>query len=159
MDDVKRITTMYIVATQFKNAIPDPKNSMLDLDFHKHIYPYIVNKSFACEVYLKIIITANGDEIPRNHNIKDLYKLSGIEDEFHKITLSIYGDEIAKDIDNCIESFSNAFIQWRYIYEQDSTGNLMYGFLKYFVEYLNMKCKTIIQEKYNYDVNSITTFL
>ena len=50
---------MYVTTRQFKNAIenydliPTPKNN-----FRNKIYPFIVNKSFACEIYLKLILMA-----------------------------------------------------------------------------------------------------
>lgn len=157
-----KIINMYIVATQFNNAISDPKSVFpFDHEFAKKIYPYIVNKAFACEVYLKILILSNDNEIPQNHRIKTLYKLSGIEQDFKNYIQSIDGvnDEFINHIDNYIESFSNAFVEWRYIYERDSTEKLMYGFMRVFAEYLSNKCKNVILNKYKYDFNQITTFL
>ena len=65
---------MYTTARQFKNAISkDEKIIIKNGMYINKIYPYIVNKSFSCEIYLKIIILYNNDSYGRIHTLKDLY--------------------------------------------------------------------------------------
>ena len=78
-EETKKIINMYTTARQFKNAINnDEKLVVRNGIFINKIYPYIVNKSFACEIYLKIIILCNNETYGKTHTLKDLYIKSKI---------------------------------------------------------------------------------
>lgn len=73
--------------------------------------PAIVNLAFACELYLKALLVADG-RIPRGRTIGDLFGAlaephrRGIEGE--------YGPGLAAEIDR----FSRVFVDWRNVYEK-----------------------------------------
>lgn len=76
----------------------------------KCIVPYIVNSSFALELYLKSILIANKKYYGKKHNLTELFKLipNNIKEEL---------------ISNChnlkklLKKYNNAFIKFRYHYE------------------------------------------
>lgn len=157
--ELKKITNMYKVARQFKNAIPEPKSGvMVDFEFMKRVFPYVVNKSFACEVYLKLILILDDKKIDKNHSIRSLYDKSGINCEFEAYIMANSEMKDRATIDDCINSFSNAFVEWRYIYEKDATEKLMYVFLSIFCDYLDKICKRKLLDKYDYDVDKKIIF-
>ena len=119
--------------------------------------PFIVNKSFACEIYLKIILLEN------NIDFKDLKGING-----HKISKlysktnsdfksNLYDEMCLKNFTNIedkIENISEAFINWRYIYEKyEKIDPLDFMFLDELCNYLDAKAKELILKNYNYDVN------
>ena len=106
---------MYITARQFKNAIeieeaiiiPAKQNNLPDgivLSFGDSIkltargnkmvtkiFPFLVNKAFSCEVYLKLILIESGiklEELNHRdlHNLKKLY--DNTTEEFKKMFFS-----------------------------------------------------------------------
>lgn len=119
--------------------------------------PFIVNKSFACEIYLKIILLEN------NIDFKDLKRTNG-----HKIfklyskTNSDFKSNLCHEmylkkftnIEDKIKNISEAFINWRYIYEKyEKIDPLDFMFLDELCNYLDAKAKELILKNYNYDVN------
>ncbi len=119
--------------------------------------PFIVNKSFSCEIYLKLILLEN------KIDFKDLKGING-----HKIfklyfrTNSDFKSNLHYEmclkkftnIEDKIENISEAFINWRYIYEKyEKIDSLDFMFLDELCNYLDVKAKELILKNYNYDVN------
>lgn len=82
------------------------------------IQPTIVNFVFALELYLKCLLTIQGKEFKKNHQLSEFFKV--LEESSRKeITDRLgYKDEelfLAK-----IEEIDKALIEWRYIYEHDN---------------------------------------
>lgn len=156
-DETKKIINMYTTARQFKNAInKDEKIVFKNGTFINKIYPYIVNKSFACEIFLKIIILINNGTYGRIHSLKDLYYQSGIGDKFENYMLdnarknSI--DYDARKLSDDLERISNAFVEWRYVFDSKE----LYapeGFLNIFCNYLDEFCVSKILEKTGINMN------
>lgn len=186
----KEIVEMYITARQFKNAIlinemvtlPNNVNGELTKKLGKNlgfdifetkgnriqnkIYPFLVNKAFACEVYLKLILKiehtdldelVNSKVIRRNEKHSLFSLLNLIHYDLIGLIVNSYNNEVTKkDIEEEIKKIADAFMKWRYIYEylnnQDNIVN--YVFLDKFCETLNIYTKTIIKSELNYDVNN-----
>lgn len=186
----KEIVEMYITARQFKNAIlinemvtlPNNVNGELTKKLGKNlgfdifetkgnriqnkIYPFLVNKAFACEVYLKLILKiehtdldelVNSKVIRRNEKHSLFSLLNLIHYDLIGLIVNSYNNEVTKkDIEEEIKKIADAFMKWRYIYEylnnQDNIVN--YVFLDKFCETLDIYTKTIIKSELNYDVNN-----
>ena len=155
MDEQKinELRYMYITARQFKNAIendsiiPTPTNN-----FRNKIYPFIVNKSFSCEIYLKLILLYKKNKKVKIHSLKELSKDTGIDIEFKN---HLYKNKFKisdEDFEECINSISNAFEEWRYIYEKKDI-TIRNGFLNSYCNYLDDYCKSLLKEKCNIDVD------
>ncbi|UPW20317.1 hypothetical protein M0C34_08670 [Agarivorans sp. TSD2052] len=86
--------------------------------------PFVVNSAFACEMYLKTLqnIYGKAEEI---HSLSSLFKHlpNKLKDKINKLTkeksveFQIQSKTLFKDH---IKTISNAFVDWRYIYEQES---------------------------------------
>lgn len=143
-EGTKKIINMYTTARQFKNAINEEEILVMKKGvFTNKIYPYIVNVSFACEIYLKIIILLNGENYGKIHNLKDLYVMSKVCSEFETYVientknLDIKYDK--EKLDNDLNLISNAFVEWRYIFESEDLC-IPNGFLNIFCNYLDAVC-------------------
>lgn len=180
----KNLIEMYITARQFKNAILEEEIIMLPANQlfkdgtvfkfgptkvtfrgNKNItrmYPYVVNVAFACEVYLKLLLTENDFDFSvlknyEKHNISILYLKTN--DTFKQVFYNVFnkkcGDQATKEyLENEIKDISKVFVRWRYIYEKVNEDNLVkYGFLTMFCDFLDRYCQKIIYKNYNYDVD------
>lgn len=188
---VDYVINMYTVARQFKNAVlinemislPDNINGLNikllggQMNFHffstngnkmkMKIYPFLVNKAFACEIYLKLILEYE------NENLNELYKIKKIKGsdkhnllillnlirlnikEFivSNITKNIPNYDINVSIlDEKIKCISSVFYDWRYIYEKGSKS-VDFVFLNLFCDLLDAYTKNLIYASYNYDVD------
>lgn len=109
--------------------------------------PSIVNSAFACEVFLKAILKFRQIKTPKAHKLKKLYDKLPVE-----LRERIKQDVSCGYLDmwqNCfgleyIDLTSNAFVEWRYIYEHDfskgGTAQINIGFLNRFRDSLREIC-------------------
>lgn len=180
-DFAKSLIEMYITARQFKNAVRDDEiiilpsqnnnNSVLNWGGTKvkfsgnetiiRIYPFIVNKAFSCEVYLKLLLKNYNFDINslknyERHNLFKLYENTTTEfkEEMFDYFFKIYGKDANKEfIEKQIYNISDVFKHWRYIYEHvNEVNEVNNGFLNIFCNYLDNYCIKTIYKKYNYDV-------
>lgn len=180
--EAKHLVEMYITARQFKNAVLEDEiiilpagksgflaGSTLQCGSNKitfrgdktlvRVYPYIVNKSFSCEVFLKLLLVYQGRNLKelKTHKIAELY--AATDNIFKKALLTTFqkhfGDKAdEKFLDSEIRRISDVFNEWRYIYEQTNEEHCVnYGFLSVFCDYLDAFARQIILEKYGYDVS------
>lgn len=176
---------MYITARQFKNAILEEKMIILPAKQNNikedsiinwggtkvtfrgdksitRIYPFIVNKSFACEVYLKLILV----ELDFNFKTLKHYELHSIlklyentDDIFKRVFVKTfnnkYGEQANKEfLEKKITNISDIFSKWRYIYEKINEENIVNsGFLNSFCDFLDRYVQKLILFKYKYDVD------
>lgn len=181
----KKLVEMYITARQFKNAIleeemiilPAKQNNIKEgsiinwggtkVTFRgdksiTRIYPFIVNKSFACEVYLKLILV----ELDFNFKTLKHYELHSIlklyentDDIFKRVFVKTfnnkYGEQANKEfLEKEITNISDVFSKWRYIYEKINQENIVNsGFLNSFCDFLDRYVQKLILFKYKYDVD------
>ena len=82
--------------------------------------PAIVNAAFSCELYFKSIIGNNA----KGHALKKLFEQ--LDTDTQNYLREKINNEFSKnrlfDFDVCLEHISNAFGEWRYIYEESHTG-------------------------------------
>ena len=88
-----------------------------------YIIPAIVNAAFSCEIFIKLLLQHEGEDIHRIHKLNDLYaKLSqDTQVELKKKTIFRYGKWSDIWGRPYLEQISNAFVEWRYSYEHDWT--------------------------------------
>ena len=84
--------------------------------------PALVNSAFACEVFLKTILKWYNIKTKKIHNLKDLYEATpeNIRTFIKSTVLNNYGGSWLSDwgIEH-LEVLSNAFQDFRYVYERD----------------------------------------
>lgn len=181
----KKIVEMYITARQFKNAVleeemiilPSGPNNIKDgsiLEWGEtkvtfrgnksiiRIYPFIVNKAFACEVYLKLLLVEDdfNFKILKKYELHDILKLyENTEDIFKQVFFKVfnnkYGKKASKEfLEKEITNIADTFKKWRYIYEKTNQENVVNsGFLNSSCDFLDRYSQQMIFTKYNYDVD------
>ena len=96
------------------------KNGVAFLKYY--ISPFTVNAAFSCEVYLKYLYyKQNGTAIKGQHNLFVLYGMiceetqSQLKSEYERWTSIL-------SLEECLQLHSKAFVNWRYIYEDDGSS-------------------------------------
>ena len=112
--------------------------------------PALVNSAFACEVFLKTILKWYDIKPPKSHKLKDLYESTpeNVRAFIKPTVLNNYGGRWFSDwgIEH-LEVLSNAFQDFRYIYEYDLNKGGYYietGFLNVFRNALRDCCCRVI---------------
>ena len=100
------------------------------------MYPYAVNVSFACELYLKAIMLKRSgiDEFTQGHNLLDLFNSLDVQDKTNLETefAQKYSEKTLIDF---LDENKDVFISWRYALEKDVQIN--YSGFTAFAEVLN----------------------
>lgn len=82
------------------------------------IYPFAVNATFACELYLKAILMYHSSDgtIAKTHKLDDLFNAlsSGAKTQ---IEVS-YSQNCTSDLNTLLAEVSTAFVDWRYAFEK-----------------------------------------
>lgn len=90
-------------------------------DHPEFLFPFIVNASFACELYLKAIHYFNGTKFPKSgtdgHNLEKLFDLLPIADKQHLV--NSFQMEYGDTFDLELSAAALAFLDWRYWFEAD----------------------------------------
>ena len=109
--------------------------------------PAVINSAFACEVFMKAMLLYYGEPTHKMHKLKNLYE--ALPDEVREWVKSVtsmncrdlWVDSFGFEI---LDQVSNAFVEWRYIYELNwSKGAAVYidiGFLNRFRDALREAC-------------------
>lgn len=109
-------------------------------------YPVIINASFACEVFLKLLLHFSGLSVEKTHNLKDLFKKlpTDMQSEIKQAMLLQYGYWCDVWNFEYLDNISNAFVTWRYMYEHDwsksASMQIETGFLFALKDALKEKC-------------------
>ncbi len=153
--DNEKLINMYTVARQFRNAISQDELLIIKKEsFINKIFPYIVNSAFSSEIYLKLIILMNGSTIPKKHSLTLLLEKANLKNKFKFFLIDNLKKLNKPYSDECFErdlkSISNAFEDWRYIYEKNSI-TISNVFLQLLNTYLDITCKSLIKNKF--DIN------
>ena len=116
-------------------------------DIEWYTTPATVNSAFACEVYLKAILLFYNIPIEKKHKIKELYEMlperiqEWTKNEVTKGYERMWYDSFGREL---LENISDAFVEWRYIYEHDwsksSVIHMETGFLTAFRNALREAC-------------------
>ena len=82
------------------------------------MYPFAVNVSFSCELFLKGIMIARSstDEFNRGHDLKDLFSQLNKQDQ--EAIARLYANKCCKSLDELLQESANAFENWRYALEK-----------------------------------------
>ena len=118
--------------------------------------PFVVNNSFACELYLKLILLESNIDFKdlKGRNGHNLWKLYNKAKSILKNDLD-ENDSFKDYVDfECkIKNISEAFIDWRYVYEKsEEIASLDFIFLDNFCTYLDKKTKHLILINHGYNV-------
>ena len=96
--------------------------------------PAIVNAAFACELYLKSML-----EQPWGHKLKDLFEQL---DNEAKIQLNNEFDASVSNhpvynFDVFLNDISDAFVEWRYVFEESHTEGFYGCYINEFLMFFN----------------------
>ena len=100
------------------------------------VLPAIVNTAFACELYLKSLLkNTTGHKLEDLFNAQDDIVKQFVKETIIKNNLS-YTDTLFEEK---LKNISNSFVNWRYFYETDKSGNTIdIDFLKTFANALRL---------------------
>ena len=122
----------------------EPQN--INMGVCTHLVADIVNSAFACEVFIKSLLIFNKLTLEdiRGHKLKDLWtKYKEIDNErallIEKTVNEFFGNDEEFVFGESLENVSDAFVNWRYIYEKHS-GSIHLQFLRIFREILREHC-------------------
>lgn len=92
--------------------------------FKYYISPFTVNAAFACEVYLKYLYYKQyGTAMKVQHNLFVLYSLLCDETKL-QLRLEYEQWKSNLSLEKCLQIHSKAFVNWRYIYEEDNGSSV-----------------------------------
>ena len=122
--------------------------------------PVIVNYSFACEVFLKILCLIHNKSLEKKHELKDLFEClpKEVRDTIMERTIlrsgcmdfMYYRDKNLNCGNEELRKVSAAFVDWRYSYEYTKCSlHANIGFLQAFcVELRELCCRNIFNIKW-----------
>ncbi|WP_162179188.1 HEPN domain-containing protein [Chromobacterium haemolyticum] len=128
-----RLSQSFLVAANRANEY-----RVIDDKFQVAIVPAIVCAAFSVEVGLKaLIFKETGHECKREHKIASLFeKLPNVrQEEIRSLLVEKYND-----INEKMKGISNAFVEWRYVYEKDYTeidSTFLFDFAKVIADISN----------------------
>lgn len=128
----KQAYTFYLAAKRCEEPHP-LQNGQLEI----LICPTIVNYAFACELYIKYLLQINNIEQCHKHKLTDLFYLlpeTSQQEIRTKMDIANFNQEL--------NSISNAFVDWRYIYEKNDKS-LHIEFLRNFCNVLHDYASTL----------------
>ena len=134
-------------------------NNIIEYRFNSHTVSGIVNSAFSCEVFIKTLLVIHGVSVNNmrgkkacdGHNLKKLWKLFK-EKDYETASLvelkmqEIFNSNDKNMFDELLDSISNAFEYWRYIYEKNS-GSININFLRFFRLLLREICCEQLYDK------------
>lgn len=169
--DRKKVLSLYFEANAFRNG----SNSKI-FQIHSKEYcnkaqneipqPYcIVLVSLACELYLKLLICL--EQIQKDNNvtfvsISKKHKLDELYENLSNKTKALILNEIGYtscDMENKLNEFSDDFIKWRYIYEENNSK------LEYNITFLQKLMNVLFEiskknvEKIEFGANNMSMIL
>ena len=98
------------------------QNGAAFLDYY--VSPCAVNLAFACELYLKILIAyENNNVVKEGHGLADLWKQVGPALQTKIERLYNEGKTI-QTLEQCLDTHNHAFIEWRYYFEKGKSISL-----------------------------------
>lgn len=140
----KEAHAFYLLAKCGEKNIPEE-------NFVESVIPFIVNMSFACELYLKLILINNGktiDEVKQeNHNLYNLYSL--LTDRQKNNIYNSFKRPMIYSIEKELKEINFAFPDWRYLVLNKANGTqkkMQYKpyFVKEFTQILDNFCANIL---------------
>jgi hypothetical protein len=112
------------------------------------IAPFVVNSAFSIELYLKTLNQIHGN-IVKGHSLLALY--DALPQKGHQAirnAASRYANEyhVSKNLNfrSLISEVNNAFVEWRYCYEEGQTDLIKIQPMIFFMKVLHEACKASI---------------
>lgn len=139
MDKKVEIERMMMISNEFYKLTGISKKSALIIDKYELI-PITVNCTFSIELALKCLYYANNNEKIDGHNIKKLYSLT----KGYGLESFLLNDFTADEIDRIVNQLENAFVEFRYLYEQKKVLTIQPPLLKDFTAFINGYCTNYI---------------
>ena len=102
--------------------------------------PYIVNLSFACELYLKSLLS-DGESIVRGHCLSELF--NSLDDRIKRLVLESPQFKGSEDFDIKMGEANNLFSDWRYCFEHKKP--LLFDFV--FIENLAIVLHAVAEKE------------
>lgn len=121
--------------------------------FMLYITPAVVNAAFACEVFLKLLLCFEKVEFGKSHRLEDLFKKlpDNAQRELKIRTIAKYGRWENLFHQKYISLVSDAFQEWRYIYENDwsksAVKQIEVGFVMAFQNSLKELCRKRMEQR------------
>lgn len=105
------------------------------------MYPFAVNASFSCELFIKAIRIKRSpkDEFEKGHDLKTLY--NNLEDKDKTAIKLLYDEKCTKPLSELLDESGEAFEKWRYALE-DKVSICVSGIIA-FAEALQEYTRTI----------------
>jgi len=132
-------------------AFANTSNLIYERDLRRHprnglsIAPFVVNAAFSIEIYLKALAQKHG-VVLRGHELYDLCKalpekaLSEIEQVTPQCAAKRALDE-DPNFTAYLQNLNNAFVDWRYCYEQYRAGPIHIEPMIFVMEVLHESCR------------------
>lgn len=96
------------------------KESIVDIGLGADLYPFVVNSAFSCELSLKAILMTQQMSRVYGHDLHTLFQKL---DEQDQGAISAKAEnELNISLDKVLNEFNNAFVEWRYAYEDSVKG-------------------------------------
>ena len=133
---------MMTISNEFYKLTGIANKSVIEIHALELI-PITVNCAFSIELALKSLYYAINNTKTTGHNIKTIYnsvKNCGLETFLLK-------DFSADEIDRILDQLENAFVEFRYLYEQNKTIIISKTLLKDFTLYINSYCNDYLKNK------------
>lgn len=104
--------------------------------------PFIVNCAFACEIFLKFLLSFYKIDFKREHDLKKLFDLlpKDVQNKVNERQREKFGTLQTWYGGDILQTISNAFIEWRYKYEKRQLHNET-SFLFLFTSILKQICE------------------
>lgn len=131
------------------NEVLQIANSFLDTSKNvphevRFTFPYAINITFACELYLKILIDKTNGNYATGHSISTLYNNLSSTDK-NNILAKFNNTVISNNLDliTVLNSEGNSFIDWRYAFENTNIS-FTYSFWDEFASILKEYVESVI---------------
>ena len=113
--------------------------------------PFVVNASFAAELYLKTISRVYGAEL-RGHDLLGLYHQLPPDAAAHINAVAPRcrakrGIPENTTFEESVERHRDAFVEWRYVYEKERSSLVQFPVLIYAIEVLHETCRELRARK------------
>lgn len=140
----KEATAFYELAEYGRLNIPEKKNV-------ESFIPYIVNMTFAVELYLKLLLIDNGNSIDAvkkiGHELSALYET--LTQSQKDMIYQSFKRPLVYSIPVELQKINTAFVDWRYLVLNNANGSrkklqVAPYFIKEFSEILSEMCATIL---------------
>jgi len=148
-DHVRRCNAARHVATAFANTaalLYERDLKQMPPKRPRHVVPFVVNASFAVELFLKALSHRHGVSLRGHQRLKLYDRLP--EDaslDIQSASARVAAQTVPPQFQNTRQALSelnNAFVEWRYVHEKQELGPLNLGSVVLLVKVMHEACAT-----------------